>query len=232
MTNAPTPAPTVNPCANLLLDDVRLSRLAMELAREMSPFDQVLASFGITREMYVENIANSVQFQRYYSEHKAIWNSETGVDSRIEAKAKAIVEDFLPKADDILHNDQVALGGRISLFKEITRLAGYTEEGVAFGRQGGPAPAARVIINFGNAAQILQPVKVTEAIDAKAEEVTPAGNLPPPPPPQPQFNVPLPPVGPTGAIVRPAAPQPTGDNKPSPGQERFGASPTIHNWVK
>jgi len=219
MVTAPAKPPaTLDPCAHLLKDDVSMSRFAMEVARDMLPFDQICACHGITQEEFQTSIVNSLQFQKYYSEYKTLWEAPTQTDQRVAIKAAAIVEDFLPKADELLHDDTQGLQTRNDLLKTLVKLAGLgTEKPNGDFGGGGPSAGTRVIINLPHARVVVNAPKAGDnAKDVTLEgnsQVIDAG-------PQPF----APNLGTVGAGIGPIAPQPTGTNTPSDGELRFGAS--------
>lgn len=229
MATAPVPPAPLDPCAHLLLDDQRLSRFAMELARDLYPFEQICASYYITPDMFRDQIANSAQFIRYFNEYRAIWNSETNTEGRVAIKAGAIVEDFLKKADSYLHDDSQTLTNKNDLLKTLVRLAGFGAERPdgSYGSGAGAGSPARVVINLGHAQIVLDNRQAPKpGDDAKVieGEFTQPGN------PQPAVSIPMPPTGvPAGPFgVGPVAPQQSPDNKPQ-GQTTGWTAPPIVN---
>lgn len=184
------PPPTIDPCADLLCDDTRLSRMAMEFARDLYPAAQILTSYGISEEDFNDRVLNSPPFMRYFAEHKEIWDSSTSTALRVTLKAGAVFEEWLKEANTLMHDRSQPMGPKVELAKELAELAGFKNVH-APQRDHTPADGrSTVIINLGHGREkiIIEKMISEPGDDAKIVDATPlpAQVIPPPHSPVPQ----------------------------------------------
>jgi hypothetical protein len=125
------------------LNDVIVSQLAREIARDIVPFDAVLKKFRLDTATY-ERIFDLPFFQRRLEEELAVWNgSDSGsIRTRIAAKAATVIEESLMEVFDLVHDKSQPLSGKVEALKFAARLASMGD---------GAAPSDgdnRVIINI------------------------------------------------------------------------------------
>ena len=127
-------------------DELRLVRLARELAMDMQPLDQLLARGGWTLEQY-EQLARWPHFQHLVAAEAESWESALNTHERVKLKAAAMVEDWLPEAHQRLHDRQEPLPAKVETAKLITRLAGMGVETAVVGENTGKF---QLVINIGD----------------------------------------------------------------------------------
>jgi len=130
------------------VNEVVISQLAREIAREIVPTDMVLKKYRLDTDTY-EKIFDMPFFQRRLEEELAVWNgSDAGsIRQRIAAKAATVIEESLLEVYDLVHDKAQPLSGKVEALKFTARLASM--------EQGALNPAdmdGAVIINisFGN----------------------------------------------------------------------------------
>lgn len=103
--------------------ELRLVRLARELAMDMQPVPAVLQRLGLTTDE-LERLQRLPKFQKILAAECAAWESALNTHERVKLKAAAIIEDFLPEAHARMHNPAEALPAKTEVAKLVTRLAG------------------------------------------------------------------------------------------------------------
>lgn len=98
------------------------SRLAMELAIELSDLPDILARYDMTPADLRIKLQNP-PFRQMVKEFKATWNSDLSVKERIRVKSMALVEDSLLELHTIFHNTEYAVGPRLEAFKNMAKVA-------------------------------------------------------------------------------------------------------------
>jgi len=144
-------------------NEVVISQLAREVARDIIPRDAVLKKFQLSTGTY-EKILDLPFFQRRLEEELAIWNgSDSGsIRARIAAKAATLIEESLLEVFDLVHDKNQPLSGKVEALKFAARLASM---------EGGAVPAdgdGKVVINISFGNEKVQFIKEREApvIDA------------------------------------------------------------------
>lgn len=169
------PAPPVDPCHILLTNDTLLSRLANELARNLYPFEQVIACYSITKEDFAEKISEHPPFMAYYAEARAVWGSATNQPQRVALKAGIIFEQWLDHADALLHDPNSPVADKVKLGQYLSRLAGFENVNPPPARDSGPGggggATTHVTINLGHARKIEIKKDVVDAQQVEAEVV-------------------------------------------------------------
>lgn len=127
--------PSLNPGVSPL-NDVD-SRLAFELAIDMSEPSDVLARYGITKSDLAKKVDNP-HFRKMVKEYKALWNSDLSVKERIRFKTMMLVEDSLLELHRIFHDNSLAVTARMDAFKSMAKVATVDapdKEGAAAGER-------------------------------------------------------------------------------------------------
>jgi hypothetical protein len=125
------------------VNEVTISQLAREIARDIMPTDAVLKKFRLDTETY-EKIFDLPYFQRRLEEELAVWNgSDAGsIRSRIAAKAATVIEESLVEVFDLIHDKAQPLSGKVEALKFAARLASMGDGAVTQDADG------RVVINI------------------------------------------------------------------------------------
>lgn len=135
--------------ADMTLDDeLRLVRLAREVAMDMAPLDVVLARGGWTLEQF-DQLRRWPHFQRLVEAEAASWEGAANTHERVKLKAAAMVEDWLPEAHQRLHDRQEPLPAKVETAKLVVRLAGMGMEQALVG-SGGEGQRFQLVINIGD----------------------------------------------------------------------------------
>lgn len=124
-----------------LVNDID-SRLAFDLATQMSELPVILERYSLTAGDLQAKLANPV-FQKIFRDAKALWSSDLSVKERIRLKSQALIEDSLLEMYRIFHDETVAPPARIEAFKTMAKVA--TVDGAD---QKGPEAGTRVNITF------------------------------------------------------------------------------------
>lgn len=98
------------------------SRLAFELAIDMSEPADVLARYDISKEELKAKVSNP-HFRKMVKEYKALWNSDLSVKERIRFKTMMLVEDSLIELHRIFHDPNLAVNARMDAFKSMAKVA-------------------------------------------------------------------------------------------------------------
>ena len=128
------------------VDDVMISQLAREVARDILPNDAVLKRFNLTTQTF-ETIVDMPFFQRRLEAELAVWNgSDSGsIRARIAAKAASVIEESMLEVFSLIHDKDQPLSGKVEALKFVARLASM-EQG-AIRADDGPTDS-KVVINI------------------------------------------------------------------------------------
>jgi hypothetical protein len=98
------------------------SRLAMELAIEISELPDILQRYDLTKEGLRAKLENPA-FRNAVKEAKITWNSDLSVKERIRVKSMVLIEDSILEIYNIIHDKDVSPTARIDAFKTLSRTA-------------------------------------------------------------------------------------------------------------
>lgn len=107
--------------SNAAINDVD-SRLAMELAIEISELPDILQRYGLTKEELKDKLNNS-NFRQAVKTARITWKSDLSVKERIRIKSMVLVEDSLLELYSIFHDKNHNLTGRMDAFKSLSKVA-------------------------------------------------------------------------------------------------------------
>ena len=113
------------------------SRLAMELAIDISEVEVILDRYSITAADLRAKLGNP-QFRAMVKDFKAVWNSDLSTKERIRVKSQVLVEDGLLDLHGIFKDDSISATARIDAFKTLSRVAttdAPDKEGAAAGER-------------------------------------------------------------------------------------------------
>lgn len=177
---APTPSfgltnsVQTDPCAQLLMDETMLQRLANELARGLYEPEDVLRMYGLTAELFDERVKDNRSFMTFYAEAHAIWHASSNAKERVSAKAGVVFEQWLREANRLMHDPANPMAAKVELGKTLAKLANFEPVREA---ETGPGNGVHVTINLDHARVHPQTITIDKVIDAQAVEVAPV--LPP-----------------------------------------------------
>lgn len=163
-----------DPCAQLLMDETMLQRLANELARGLYEPEDVLRMYGLTDELFNERVKDNKTFMTFYAEAHAIWHASSNAKERVSAKAGVVFEQWLREANRLMHDPANPMAAKVELGKTLAKLANFEPVREA---DAGPGNGVHVTINLDHARIHPQTITIDKVINAQAVEVAPA--LPP-----------------------------------------------------
>lgn len=164
----------VDPCAQLLMDETMLQRLANELARGLYEPEDVLKMYNLTAELFNERVKDNMSFMTFYAEAHAIWHASSNAKERVSAKAGVVFEQWLREANRLMHDPANPMAAKVELGKTLAKLANFEPVREA---DAGPSNGVHVTINLDHARIHPQTITIDKVIDAQAVEVAPV--LPP-----------------------------------------------------
>jgi hypothetical protein len=132
------------------INDVTLVKLARELAMDIYSIEDILKAHQIELEQW-ENIQEMSRFQALLETESAQWNGALNTSERVKIKAAALIEEWLPEANERIHDKLETLTAKTDLAKLIRDLAGFSRGGM--GIEGG-GERFSVTINLGADAQL------------------------------------------------------------------------------
>ena len=106
---------------NPAINDVD-SRLALELAMEISDVKEILERNDITSEELRGKIATP-EFRSMVKDFKSWWKSDLSVKERIRLKSMVLVEDSLLELYSIFQDKNNGVNGRMDAFKSLAKVA-------------------------------------------------------------------------------------------------------------
>jgi len=144
--------------------DLRLLRVARELAVGIRPLDEILELHEIDPDDW-EAFKSTPQFTKLLSEEIAAWESASNTRERVRLKSLAFLEEALPEYFGRAHDRREPLSAKIELLKAIAKIAGI---------DGGPKDADpgqkfSVVINLGSTGKLTFEER-RPAITVEAEE--------------------------------------------------------------
>jgi len=153
------------------LNDVMISRLAREIARDILPLDEILKTYKLSTGDF-DQIAEMPYFQQRLNEETALWSASDPVSiaKRIEAKAATMIEDCLVEVYRLIHDPEQPMNAKIEGLKWAARMAGLGENAQKTGEAGG----VKITINVGGKAlefdkERALPQRVTDVVDLTPE---------------------------------------------------------------
>lgn len=155
---APVKAPTL-PAASY--NDVLLLKLSREIAMDIRPLPDILASHGVTVERWSE-IQSIPRFQAYLRQAMEEWASAANTAERVRLKSLAIVEEVLPEFYARMHDARETLTAKTEVLKSIAK---FGNVGVGPGTDADLGNRMTVTINLGEDRKI-----------QIEKDVTPRGN--------------------------------------------------------
>jgi len=149
------------------LDEVDLSRLAREIARQLKPLELILEQLQISPDQWQRIQANPI-FSTRLSEEAAVWSTSTrqNIRERVSVKAAVMVEELLIEAVGIVQDGEIPGAARIQALQFLAKMGDLGEKADVSDDGSG-----RVTININLGKEKLQFDKESEAktIEGTAE---------------------------------------------------------------
>jgi len=151
------------------MDEVSISRLAREIARDLKPIEHLLDKLKIDSSQF-ERIQNNPIFQTRMVEEAQIWAASTksSVRERVATKAAIAVEELLADAVDMVQDREIPGAARVQALQFIAKM-GQLGDGTMTRDDG----SGRVQINIMIGGQKVSFEKDTQTIEGSALDVTP-----------------------------------------------------------
>ena len=122
------------------------SRLAVEVAVQLRPINEVLVAYSLTRADLSRKLRDPM-FRDMVKQAKSIWSSDLSIKERIRLKSQVLVEDSLLAIFQIVHHNDNAIPARLDAFKQLARVA---EVDSPDQRKGAEGSRFTVSINLGD----------------------------------------------------------------------------------
>lgn len=126
-------------------DHVIYLKLAREIAMDIRPIEDVLATHGIEQDQWGE-IAKKPTFQALLQGEIEAWQSAKNTSERVKIKTLSMVEEALPEFYARMHDGKEPLSAKVEVLKTISKFAGIggTVDGANLGEK------LTVTINLGS----------------------------------------------------------------------------------
>lgn len=160
------PSPLAPPAA-LQVNDLVLSRLAHELARDIHPLETVLQQFKIDPDYFGKHIIDHPLFRQKFVEATALWQGSSNAKERATVKAALLFEEWLEEANRLFHDTQQPMSSKIEAMKLLAKIGQLDQsdsKGVAAGE--------RVVVNINLGAAGAPNITIDKTAEAKTIEGT------------------------------------------------------------
>lgn len=141
--NMPADYPTV-PVG--MYDDVKLVKLAREIAMGIKDLPDILFDNGLT-QMEFASIQVLPHFAKMLDAEVAAWQSAVNTNDRVKLKAGAMLEEYLPELYARLNDREEPLMAKIKAVEHLSKMAGFGDRDIQ--QAGSPGDKVSVIINLG-----------------------------------------------------------------------------------
>lgn len=142
-------------------DDLFYIKLAREIAINHYTLDEILRRFNVDKDRWVR-IRRDLKFHKILEAEITAWNATTNTHERTKLKAAAMMEEFLPEANQRLNDPTENLPAKVELAKLITRIAGMGID--KMGVEGDGGQRFSVTINLGADANLKFEKQVTSKV--------------------------------------------------------------------
>lgn len=116
-------------------NDLKLLKLAREIAMDMRELDDILKSHSVTRSEW-QKISTNTKFLDYLRKSTEEWQSATNTAERVRIKSLAFVEEALPEFFARAHDNRENLSAKTEVLKAVSRFAGIGVSGTEAGITG------------------------------------------------------------------------------------------------
>jgi hypothetical protein len=127
-------------------DDVRLVKLAREIAMGLKDIPDILFDNSLTQREFDE-IQSIPHFARILSSEMAAWASAGNTTERVKLKTVSMIEELLPELYARLNDPGEPLHAKVKAFEQLCKVAGFGEKDLP--AMGSPGDRVQVIINLG-----------------------------------------------------------------------------------
>lgn len=109
--------------AKLPEDDTVVLSLAREIAMGLHELDAILEKHSVSQELWAK-IQKNAYFQRILASELEVWNGTLNTAQRAQIKAASAIEEWLPEAFRLAHDNSQTLPARVELMKLVRMIAG------------------------------------------------------------------------------------------------------------
>jgi hypothetical protein len=156
-------------------DDVKLVKLAREIAMGIKDIPDVLYDNSLTQREF-EEILRLPHFDRMLQAGKREWEGLGSTEDRVRVKAGAVLEQYLPELYARLNDRGEPMMAKVKAMELLTKMAGFGDRDLP--NTGTPGDKVQVIINLGADTRL----EFQKTLPAKVIEHEPATiNNPPAP---------------------------------------------------
>ena len=105
------------------LQDIIFLKLAREIAMDIRPLEDILASHDLSSEDWT-GVEQNPTFRTYLRSAIEEWAAATNTSERVRLKSMAFIEESLPEFFTRAHDPKEALPAKIEVLKTIAKFAG------------------------------------------------------------------------------------------------------------
>jgi hypothetical protein len=127
-------------------DDMKLVKLAREIAMGIKDLPDVLFNHGLT-QMEFDQISTLPHFRKILESEVTAWHSAGNTAERVKLKAGSMIEEYLPELYARLNDPGEPLMGKVKAMELASKWAGYGAADIPVA--GKPGDRVHVIINLG-----------------------------------------------------------------------------------
>jgi hypothetical protein len=126
-------------------DDLRLIRLAREIAMDIREVDDIIKLHGLS-VIEFDAIKKNPRFQSLLSSEVVAWQSAINTSERVKLKSGAMIEEWLPELYSRMNDRNEALMAKLKGGELLAKLAGY---GVPDVKESNVGDRLTITINLG-----------------------------------------------------------------------------------
>jgi hypothetical protein len=108
-------------------DEALVARLAAEIAANLRPAADILATHGLSVDQF-KLIAATPQFRSIFAEAKRLWHEDVNASERVRQKALLALEEMLVPLVGIVHDTESSASAKLEGIKVTTKLAGMEKQ--------------------------------------------------------------------------------------------------------
>jgi hypothetical protein len=127
-------------------DNIKLVKLAREIAMDMRDVPDVLRDHDITQAEFNKLQHNPI-FINLLASEVAAWNDARNISERVKVKAGSMIEEFLPELYARINDKREPLLATVKALEYAARLAGMGQQDIK--QQLNPGDRVQVVINLG-----------------------------------------------------------------------------------
>lgn len=127
-------------------DDMKLVKLAREIAMGIEDIPEILFKNGLTLREF-EEIKLLPHFNKMLAAEQKAWEGAVNTNERVAVKAGAVIEEYLPELYARLNDRNEPLMAKIKAMELLSKMAGFGDRDIP--NLGTPGDKVQVVINLG-----------------------------------------------------------------------------------